>query len=148
MRTHVLLALTVGLALFASITHRVTFLPLIILATLLPDIDCARSYLGRHLFFRPLQWLTNHRGFLHSLTFCFVATLVLALFFPVLALPFFLGYALHLFADSLTVEGIRPWWPGNYEVRGRIRTGGNIEQGIFYGLSLVCIVLVVFLIFS
>lgn len=146
MRTHVLLALSAGLALLPSVTHRISFLPVIVLATLLPDIDCTRSYLGKYWFFRPLQWCTRHRGLFHSLTFCLGATLILALFIPVFALPFFLGYLLHLFADSVTVEGVYFWWPKGGEVRGVLRTGGSIEQGIFYVLCGVCVLLTINLI--
>ncbi len=145
MRTHVLSALAVGLAIFPSVTHKFSFLPIIVLATLLPDIDCAQSYLGRAWFLRPLQWVTKHRGLLHSLTFCFLTTLLFALFLPFIALPFFLGYALHLFADSLTIEGVRLWWPAKIEIRGNIRTGGTIERGLFYTLCVVCVPLLIFL---
>ena len=146
MRTHVLLALTIGLAILPSVTHKFSFLPIIVFATLLPDIDCAQSYLGRAWFLRPLQWITRHRGLLHSLTFCFLMTLLFVLFLPFIALPFFLGYALHLFADSLTGEGIKPWWPVQEEMCGKIRTGGAIERGIFYILCVVCVILTVLLI--
>ena len=144
-RTHVVLALAFGLALVPYTTHRLSFIPLVILATLLPDIDCTQSYLGRHWIWRPLQWCTRHRGLLHSLTFCLIVTSVLALFIPVFALPFFLGYSLHLFADSLTVEGIHLWWPRGGEVRGSIRTGGHVEQVTFWSILGVCVVLAVLL---
>jgi membrane-bound metal-dependent hydrolase YbcI (DUF457 family) len=143
LRTHVVLALVVGLALLESVTHRVSFLPLLILATLLPDLDTANSYLGKHSVFRPFQWFTRHRGLLHSLTFCFVASAVFAFFVPVVALPFFLGYGLHLFADSMTVEGIRPLWPAKWETRGLLHTGSAAEAGIFYVLCGICIVLAI-----
>jgi len=145
MRTHVLSALAVGLAAFPSVTHKFSFLPIIVFATLLPDIDCTQSYLGRAWFLRPLQWITKHRGLFHSLTFCFLTTLLFALFLPFIALPFFLGYSLHLFADSMTVEGVRLWWPSKTEIHGNIRTGGTIERGIFYTLCGVCLLLVIFL---
>lgn len=145
LRTHILFALAVGLALFPFVAHRFSFLPLIVVATMLPDIDMAHSYLGKWRVFRPLQWFVKHRGLLHSLAFCLGITAVLAFFMPVIALPFFLGYALHLFADSMTIEGIRPLWPARWEARGFIRTGSTVEAVIFYVLCGACVVLAVML---
>lgn len=142
-KTHVALAVAVGLAVVPHVTHPYSFFPLLILATLLPDIDSMHSFLGQYKLFRPLQWFVSHRGMIHSMTLCLAITFLLALFVPVVALPFFVGYGLHLFADSVTIEGIRLWWPWSDEVRGKIRTNGRVEKIIFYALCFVIVVLVV-----
>ena len=126
-----------GLFFFEYMNEKIFFIPIILLASLLPDIDSAYSYLGREKVFRPLQFFVRHRGFIHSFTFAIVAAVLLAMFIPVVAFPFFLGYSLHLLADSLTVEGIRPFWPWKDEVSGKIRTGGIVEYGIFASFAII-----------
>jgi membrane-bound metal-dependent hydrolase YbcI (DUF457 family) len=56
---------------------------------------------------------------------------VFSVFVPVIAFPFFLGYSVHLFSDSFTHEGIRPFWPSKKSSAGIVRTGGVVEKGIF-----------------
>lgn len=56
-----------------------------------------------------------------------VITLFFALFFPVISLPFFLGYSLHLFADSFTIQGIKPFYPIKKVSSWKIKTGGNLN---------------------
>lgn len=141
LRTHIAFGLAGGLALLPYVYHQWSFIPLVLIATLLPDIDCMHSYLGKHWIFRPLQWCIKHRGVIHSLTFCVITTLLFMLFIPVAALPFFLGFTLHLLGDGVTKEGIRLWWPWSEEIRGPMRTGGTIEKGVFYGLCGVNVLL-------
>ena len=54
----------------------------------------------------------------------------LVFFFPILALGFFLGYGLHLFADSFTRDGIRPFYPFKKKTSGRLRTGSKLEASV------------------
>jgi inner membrane protein len=92
------------------------------------------------------NFLFKHRGALHSITFCIILTIILALFSQKLALPFFLGYAIHLLADSFTITGIRAFWPSKKEIKWIIRTGGLTEKIIFYLLILTNILVIVSLI--
>lgn len=131
MKTHLALGAMAILFLLPIINNKLIFVFVVLFVTLLPDIDIATSYLGRKKIFRPLQWFVSHRGVIHSLTLCVIVSFLLAYFIPVLALPFFLGYSLHLFGDSLTSEGIRPFWPLKKEVHGAIRVGGKVEETIF-----------------
>ena len=98
---------------------------------MLPDIDTMHSHVGRFVLLRPLQWLTKHRGVMHSLAGCAGATAGVALIAEQAALPFLLGYATHLVADALTREGIPLLWPARVHFRGFLRTGGMVEQAIF-----------------
>ncbi|MEK6825740.1 MAG: metal-dependent hydrolase [Nanoarchaeota archaeon] len=142
-RTHLALALFLGLLFLPYVREQIFFLPIVLLCALLPDIDCMHSRLGRYWFFRPIQWFIKHRGMLHSLTFCVVVALLISFAFPVIAFPFFLGYASHLFGDAITEEGIRPWWPLKKEIKGFFRTGKRIEKGIFVGLIIVSVFLAI-----
>jgi len=116
---------------FPLINHKLIFIPVVLIASILPDIDTGFSYLGKRRIFLPLQLLTKHRGIFHSFTFCVVVSILLALYLPVLAFSFFLGYALHLLTDSWTIEGIRPFWPLKTTLKGGVKVGGIIEQAVF-----------------
>ena len=142
-KTHLAIGVFLTLLLLPSVTHRVIFVPIVLLASLLPDIDSAYSTFGHKRIFRPLQLFVKHRGIIHSLTFCVFITALFAFLIPVLALPFFLGYGGHLLADSLTLDGIRPFWPLKKRASGKILTGGMIEQGIFIALIAANVLLVV-----
>ena len=114
------------------VTYKLVFVPVVLVAALLPDIDSAYSTFGHHWFFRPFQFFIKHRGFIHSLTVCFAFSLFFAFFIPVIALPFFLGYSSHLVSDSFTEEGIRMFWPFKSVSSGKIKTGSIAEDGVFY----------------
>ena len=141
LKTHLVIALMAILLLFESVTYKFVFVVITLVATVLPDIDSGFSTLGKHALFKPVQFLTKHRGVIHSLTFCFLVSLVLALYFPIFSLPFFLGYGIHLFADAFSVEGIRPFWPLSFEAKGSLRVGGAIEEVLFVGFCIVDVVL-------
>jgi len=130
-RTHLAFGVFLALFFLPHIENKIVFVSVVLICSLLPDIDSIHSYLGRNFLFRPLQWATRHRGLLHSFTFCVPITILFALYLPVLALPFFLGYATHLLADALTIEGIRPFWPSRAALLGRLRTGGRLEDVFF-----------------
>ena len=142
-RTHLAIGAFLALLFLEQVRYKLVFIPVVLLASLLPDIDSAYSYLGHHKVFRPLQFFVRHRGLIHSFTFCVAISVLLAFFFPVVALGFFVGYAGHLFSDSLTVEGIRPFWPLEKESVGKIRVGGRIETGVFTALCIADAVLFV-----
>lgn len=140
-RTHLAITLFFVLLLISGVEHKVTFIIVALIATFIPDIDSKYSKIGKYKIFRILQFFTKHRKFIHSFTFLIAITAFLVLFFPVIALPFFLGYSLHLFTDSFNVEGIRPFYPLKKVSLGKIRTGGNIENFIFLSFVLVDLIL-------
>jgi len=73
----------------------------------------------------------------HSFSVCIILSIILAAFIPVLALPFFLGYGLHLLADTFTIEGIKVFWPFPVKSSWRVRTGSRLETTIFLVFLLV-----------
>lgn len=128
------------------LSYKILFFFVALISTMLPEIDCSSSKIGRNIFLRPLQLFVKHRNFIHSLTFCLIITLIFAFFIPRLALPFFLGYSLHLFLDAFTIEGITPFWPHKQKSQGKIRTGGILEKTLFLiFLGLDIFVLIIFL---
>lgn len=145
-RTHIVFALFLGLIFFRLIEFNLLYFPILLIASFLPDIDSMHSFIGKKWYFRPLQWFMRHRGALHSLTYCFVFSILISFLYPLIAFPFFLGYFSHLFADALTIEGIRPFWPLKQEIKGLINTGGHLEKIIFWFLTGIDL-LIVFSIF-
>lgn len=140
-KTHLAVGLAVGLTFLNYVNNEIVFLAVVIIASVLPDIDHGFSTVGRKIIFRPIQAMTNHRGILHTYTFCILITLILAMFWPVLALPFFVGYSFHLFLDSFTVQGIKPFWPFKMISKGVIRSGGRVDNLIFMVFAVIDFVL-------
>lgn len=141
-KTHLATTLFSVLFLISHVEYKFAFLVVALVAGVLPDIDSGFSIPGKQSLFRPLRFLTRHRGFFHSLTFCILVTAFLVAYLPIYALPFFLGYSLHLFADSFTVDGIKPFWPFRYESRGLLKTGSVFEHALFIGFCIVDAVLI------
>jgi inner membrane protein len=137
-RTHLSITLFFVLLLFPYVDGKLIFVIVALIATFLPDIDSRFSTIGRKRIARILQIFTKHRGMIHSFTFLISITFLFVIFYPVLALGFFLGYSLHLLADSFTKDGIKPFYPLKKKISGRISTGGKKE----------IIILVFFIIFD
>ena len=142
-KTHLVIGIFIALLFLPIVNYKIFFIAGVLICTFLPDIDMSQSYLGKHKIFRPIQWFVKHRGLFHSFTFAVVIALIFAFYWPILALPFFLGYSGHLIADSLTPEGIRPIWPFKDEVKWRIRTDGKVERVLFYSVIFVNILLLI-----
>ena len=140
-RTHLAIGLAIALYFSSKVTYPLLFIPVVLFASLFPDIDSAFSKIGRKPVFIPVQIISSHRGFIHSYTIAILLTLGLALLYPIIALPFFLGYSFHLFADSFTQQGIRPFWPFKGMSNGSISVGGKMDKTIFYVFVLIDIVL-------
>jgi membrane-bound metal-dependent hydrolase YbcI (DUF457 family) len=146
LKTHIAIAVAIILVFLPQVEHKVIFSLVALAATIIPDLDSKNSGLGKHLIFRIPQFFTKHRGVIHSLTVCILASFLLAFIFPVVALPFFVGYSLHLFSDSFTIDGIEPFWPYNGKSEGYIRTDGKIERGIFSFFVVIDLVILVALV--
>lgn len=139
LKTH--LAINFFFALFFSsyMQHKTIFIALILVATAFPDIDNLNSYISRKakIFSRIVHFFFRHREFFHSLVFVAISSFLLMFLSANVALPFFIGYSLHILADSFTIDGIRIFWPLKTRTKGRIRTNGLTEKIIFYAFILV-----------
>ena len=138
-KTHLALGILAMLLFLPKIDSKFTFIIIVLIATLLPDIEQGYSKLGQNKLFRPLQFFVRHRGMMHSFTICFLASLILVYFPQTVqwALPFFLGYGVHLFADAFTLEGIKPFWPYKGVSKGFLKTGSYTETSLFVVLILL-----------
>jgi len=117
--THIVFSLFLGIL----ISNNPYFIILLMFASILPDFDM-------HVPF------VRHRGIFHSI---FAGALVGLLFLPFsfqLAFAFFLGYCMHLLADSLTKAGVKPFWPHPYRTKFGFITTGGISEKVFFVLIL------------
>ena len=140
-KTHLAIGLAAALYFSTQVGKPLIFIPIVLFSSLFPDVDSGFSYIGRKKIAKPVQLGTEHRGIIHSYTAAIILSFIIAYFYPLLALPFFLGYSFHLFADSFTIQGIRPFWPLKGVSKGLVATGGKIDKVIFYTFVLIDLVL-------
>jgi len=139
-RTHLALGLAGGLYFLPHIkTNPLLFLGVVLLATLIPDIESGFAAPKRHKIFslQPTKWIFHKNRILHTYTMVIPLTIIIALSYPSLAFPFFLGYSFHLFLDSFSPEGVRPFWPLKGKSTGSIIPGGRVDKILFYVFIMV-----------
>ena len=135
--THVLIAILAGSVYFHyfpnhNLILQILFSIALVFGVLLPDIDEAHSTIGQKAGFisKLIQKLFKHRGLFHSVwmvlilyaLFQFVVSKYLAINNFVL-MGFLVGYGAHLLGDAATVNGIKPFYPLGFTIRGPVRTG-------------------------
>jgi len=138
--THLVFSLLVGVvALDYFSVNIIFFFASLLFFTAFVDIDEPNSKIGRKL--GVISWLMKfifgHRTFFHSLLLIVPGYLLLSLLpYPELSLGFLLGTSSHLVLDALTKEGVMPFYPLRFKIRGFVRTGGWIEKILFLILSI------------
>jgi len=147
-RTHLAITVFFILLLFSSVDYKLEFIIVSVIATFIPDIDFRFSKIGNYKTSRILQLFVKHRGIMHSFTFLFIISLFLILFFPVIAFPFFLGYSLHLLADSFTIKGIKPFYPSKKNFSGKLKSGSRAEILVFVSFLITDLLLFFIVIFN
>ena len=141
LRTHIMFAILIILIFFNYVNNKIIFLIMVLVATIIPDLDSSGSSYGRHLIFRPFQFFSRHRGIFHSFTTAVVLSVLIAIWWPVASFGFFIGFSVHLITDSFSRNGIQPFWPLKFKSQGSLVSGGKIEEILFIGLILVDIML-------
>jgi inner membrane protein len=132
LKTHYVIIACAIILFLPQVNNPFSFILMALIATILPDFDTRFSKHGKNPIARVMQVFTKHRGMIHSLTICFISTVLISLFFPKLAFGFFLGYSMHLLTNSFTKNGITVFWPLKAKAEGVITTGSKIETGIFF----------------
>jgi inner membrane protein len=135
-RTHVVFALAVYFLLTYYIAMPFYVLIFVLLATAFVDIDVGSSKVGNRWYFRPLQWITKHRGALHGLFFALLLSLIVGSINLWAGFGFFVGYIAHLFLDCFTKGGVGLFWPFRFKIKGFVRSGGIVEDVVFVLLLL------------
>src|SRR3989344_4956792 len=137
-RTHLAFAFLIGLIFlnfFSFEFDKYLFLFIVLVSSIIPDIDLSGSKIGRRI--KPLSnifnFLFGHRGFLHSLLFILILFLIFVFIKnEILGLALFLGFFSHLALDSLSKEGIRFFYPLKFKVNGFIKTNRIVENMMFF----------------
>lgn len=138
------LALGVGVALYflPHVQNEILFFVVVIASSLIPDID-------NFLFPNKIRIINAQKtGFFKKILRTYltpiIISLVLAFFYPILALPVFLGYSFTLSLETFSSEGIHPFWPiSKKKSSGRITPGGKIDATLFYIFVLFDIALLI-----
>lgn len=130
-RTHLALGLALAFYFLPVIkSDKLIFFAVVIVASMLPDIESGFSSPGKKMF--GLKTGAHKNYLLHTYTLLIPVTIIIALYYPTIALPFFVGYSFHLFIDSFSPQGIRPFWPFKTLSKGSISPGGKIDKVLFY----------------
>lgn len=127
--THLLIGILFFLALgdMFSGGSKVVFFIIVMLGSILPDIDSKESKIsqaaGPFSFFGRIF---KHRGMLHSLLFGLILFFIMSYFWnDYYATALFIGFFAHLTGDMITPQGIKLFYPFlKFRIRGPIRTGG------------------------
>ncbi len=131
-KTHLIFGLFLALLTFNYFSglNKYLFILITLISAIFLDIDEENSFIGRRT--RPLSNIINiifkHRGFIHSLLFILIVSLITWSFFNNYYIPFLIGASSHLFLDSLTPSGIRILYPLNLRIRGFFKTSGIIDH--------------------
>jgi inner membrane protein len=143
-RTHVAFGMFIYLLFFSYFENPIVTLAGFLIGIIIVDIDSKKSKIGKHWYFRPIQWFTKHRKFFHSFLFGLIGTGTLAILNIELAFGFLVGFLTHILLDSQTIKGVTPFHPfANVKVKGIIRTNGITETILFVTLLLLDLLLVV-----
>ena len=143
----------------------------VLLGCLLPDVDASDAKVmhgywrpiglfGKYMFYKPMTWILRtrsdayrekHRGYLHSLIGCFLATIFFAIPIAIIflhstfvllhplettiwvwivwiGLPF--GFLMHLVEDSFTKSGVRWNFPSGRTYSSQTTTGKKSEYNL------------------
>ena len=139
-KTHLMFSLLISLLIFDYFRlNSVLFILILVLSGSLPDIDHAKSKIGRKLFL--ISWLVNlffgHRKLIHSVWIAALLSFLIKLSFGDYWAPFFIGYLSHLFSDSLTKQGIQFFYPIKSKISGFVKTNGFIEKIFLFVLIIL-----------
>ncbi|MBD3249764.1 hypothetical protein GF336_06990 [Candidatus Woesearchaeota archaeon] len=146
-KTHMAFGIFIGILTFPFVGgNKIIFFGLVLLGSLLPDIDSLDSKISRNIPVLPsiISTITKHRGIFHTL---FIAALFSAALYYTLgkhfAFALFIGYTSHLLIDGFTKKGVNLFHPvSRLNISGFVETGTIIEWILFIVL-IVSIALII-----
>ena len=128
--THVLFGALVGVV-FSSWFGGLGFFLMVLLGSILPDIDSSGSKMNRWsgIIGEIVSFFSKHRGFFHSLWFVALSVILVKIFVGVTyAWGLFLGMVSHLVMDGMTRQGVHLVYPlSRFRINGFMKTGGMGE---------------------
>ncbi|CAD5245069.1 metal-dependent hydrolase [Thermococcus camini] len=120
---------------------------------LMPDIDHPKSYISTKLpGGNVMPRFVEHRGVTHTVEAALLMTALVGglaywitnSYWP--AVAFLIGYVSHLFADTLTVSGIKWSRFSSFHPRGKIRTGTRGEGVVLIGVTFLTVMLFAYIV--
>ena len=127
--------------------NEIIFLSLILLGSILPDIDESKSKINQWFGLGKIAaFFARHRGIFHSLIFTAFLFLLISFFTQTYyAYALALGYLSHLIGDAFTPIGIQFLYPfSKFKLSGPIKVGGLGEMFILLSLFAVIVKLLFF----
>lgn len=141
--SHLLLGVVLFLATkdFFSGGNQIVFFFLVLLGSIIPDLDEPRSKINQWLgiFGKIIAFFTRHRGILHSLVLYIIVFFVMKHYLGLYyAKGFFLGYIAHILGDIISLRGVELLYPlSSFKIKGPMRVGGLLEWILFGVLFLL-----------
>lgn len=139
--THLLAGFFFALLFLDYTENKLIFILITLFFSIFADIDSSNSKIGRYWFSKVLSAFSSHRGLFHSLFFVGGFYLLFRSYLPIIALPFLIGYLTHLILDTMTVRGLRLFYPFKIRFRGFVRTGKFFEIMFFVVLLVLTTIL-------
>ena len=140
--THLLAGLVLSALLirFLEVPNPLLLVLLVLLGSLLPDIDERHSTIGRKV---PIVgFFVKHRTFFHGLLFLVASVILLSFFIePLYLVAYSLAFITHLLLDALTPMGVTPFWPSKLRMKGFVRVGGLLEKLVFVAFVILFVYL-------
>lgn len=135
-KTHI----TSGIALSLLVCNDFISFILLIIGSILPDIDHNHSTLGKVIPIIPK--MLKHRGIMHSIWIPLILLFINK--------PLCYGYFLHLAFDLITKNGIKPLNPlFGFTIKIPIvKTGGLLEKIIYFLLLILIFILIIRIVFG
>ena len=148
LKTHIAIGFAIAFYFLPHMRDKPVFFPAVLVASVLPNIFAlirtrGKDRLGGGKNSRLFIKDETSRGIIHTFTLCIAISVALSFFYPVLALPFFLGYSFHLYSDAFTPEGITPFWPYKKKSTGHVKSGGAVDNSIFYIMIVFAVALLI-----
>src|SRR3989344_1922118 len=140
-KTHLAFSILVALLIliFFDIPNKIIFVFVIALSSSFPDIDSDKSKIGRKLplISKIVNLIFGHRKFFHSIFIPIILFFILWYFnLFLIGLAVFIGYLAHLLGDSITNEGIMPFYPlSKFNISGLLNTNSILEFLLFLTFS-------------
>ena len=146
-RTHMAFGLLTSLvALPLAQTNKYIFISLVVLGSLLPDIDCPNSKISKKAktLSKAIHALFGHRGFFHTIFMGAIVYLVIIyLTSKIYATPILIGFISHLIADGFTKSGINFLHPiTTLRLHGFIETNSTLEH-VFLAVTIILTIILI-----
>lgn len=116
-----------------NITNPWLFIATAMAASMLPDLDHLKSFIGKKLEFIAItiNFFFKHRGILHNLILITIICFFIYLQNKEIAIAVLVGYTSHLILDALTKKGIQPLYPLKLRIKGFFKTKSFLEEILF-----------------